>query len=134
LRARWAKDLCWRGDRICSAGTRAVDGQPASIGAVKAMAERGLDISEHRSRQLTERLMTEAHVVVAMTHNHVETMCTAFPLARERIYLLAALAGESHDVEDPYGLPPAVYRAAAGEIARLIDRGYERLMGLVEGR
>ena len=38
---------------VSSAGTNAWDGSPASDGALLVGMERGLDLSEHRSRQLT---------------------------------------------------------------------------------
>lgn len=118
--------------RVLSAGLWAEDGEPPSTGAVMAMAERGIDLTGHRSRRLTRQMVEEADLVLGMAHQHVEAMREAFPEARDRIYLLAEMAGESHGIADPYGLSPGTYRATANEIERLIRAGYERIIALAE--
>lgn len=46
-------------------------GQPASEGAVEVMAERGLDLSGHRSRTVDADLLDRADLVVAMAREHL---------------------------------------------------------------
>ncbi len=55
---------------VSSAGTMDWSGQPAHDYAIAAMAERGLDLSAHRSRRLSEYLVDESDLIVAMTRNH----------------------------------------------------------------
>ena len=55
---------------VSSAGTMDWSGQPAHEYAVAAMAERGLDLSAHRSRRLSEYLVDESDLIVVMTRNH----------------------------------------------------------------
>ena len=55
---------------VGSAGTMDWSGQPAHEYAIEAMAERGLDLSAHRSRRLSEYLVDESDLIVAMTRNH----------------------------------------------------------------
>lgn len=55
---------------VGSAGTMDWSGQPAHEHAIEAMAERGLDLSTHRSRRLSEYLVDESDLIVAMTRNH----------------------------------------------------------------
>ena len=55
---------------VGSAGTMDWSGQPAHEYAIAAMAERGLDLSTHRSRRLSEYLVDESDLIVAMTRNH----------------------------------------------------------------
>ncbi len=55
---------------VGSAGTMDWSGQPAHEYAIAAMAERGLDLSAHRSRRLSEYLVDESDLIVAMTRNH----------------------------------------------------------------
>ncbi len=134
LRARLAKDtrrLHWQ---TASAGVRAEEGLPASVGAVAAMSKRGLDLSSHRSQPVTRPLIEQADLILGMTPNHVEALRLAFPQAAERIYLLAEMAGESHGVADPYGLSLGEYQATAAELERLIEAGYERIVALAERR
>ena len=133
LRRYLDEDDARRDWRVLSAGLWAEDGEPASTGAVMAMAERGIDLTGHRSRRLTPQMVEGADLILGMTPQHVEAMQQAFPEARERIHLLAEMAGESHGIADPYGLSPVTYRATANEIERLIRAGYERMVALAEG-
>ncbi len=55
---------------VASAGTMDWAGQPAHEHAVAAMAERGLDVSAHRSRWLSHHMVGESDLIVAMTRNH----------------------------------------------------------------
>ncbi len=55
---------------VGSAGTMDWSGQPAHEYAIAAMAERGLDLSAHRSRRLSEYLVDESDLIVVMTRNH----------------------------------------------------------------
>lgn len=133
LRRYLDDDDARRGWRVFSAGLWAEDGEPPSTGAVMAMAERGIDLTGHRSRRLTPQMVEEADLILGMAPQHVEALRQAFPEARDRIYLLAEMAGESHGIADPYGLSSVVYRVTANEIERLIRAGYERIIALAEG-
>ncbi len=55
---------------VVSAGTMDWSGQPAHEHAIAAMAERGLDLSTHRSSRLSHYLVDTADLIVAMTRNH----------------------------------------------------------------
>lgn len=55
---------------VGSAGTMDWSGQPAHEHAIAVMAERGLDLSAHRSRRLSEYLVDESDLIVVMTRNH----------------------------------------------------------------
>lgn len=133
LRRHLDEDDVRRNWRVLSAGLWAEEGEPASAGAVMAMAERGIDLTGHRSRRLMRQMVEEADLILGMTPHHVEAMREAFPEARERIHLLAAMAGESHGIVDPYGRSPVFYRATADELERLIRAGYPRIIALAEG-
>ncbi len=132
LRRLLDEDESRRHWRVLSAGVWAEDGEPASTGAITAMAERGIDLTGHVSRRLTRSVVEEADLILGMTGAHVETMRLAFPEAKGRIHLLAEMAGESHGIADPYGLSPSTYRATAAELERLIRKGYKRIVALAE--
>ncbi len=113
---------------VRSAGTWTLEGRPATPLAVEVMAERGIDISSHRSHRLTPQDMEEADLVVVMTQGHKEALTLEFPQAEEKICLLAELAGKSHDIEDPYGSDSIeLYRQCADQIEELLREGYGRL-------
>lgn len=120
-------------DEVTSAGTWTVEDHPPSLLAVEVMTERGVDISSHRSHRLTQKDMEDADLVVVMTQGHKEILTLEFPQAKEKIYLLAELAGKSHDIEDPYGSDSLeLYQQCADQIEELLREGYPRLIELLE--
>ena len=103
-----------RGDyRVVSAGIGAIDGQPPSLHALRAMKELGLDISQQRSRMLTANLVREADLIFGMTHNHVDSVLLLYPFAAEKTFLLRefdeTLDPFEKDISDPIGGSYEVY-------------------------
>jgi protein-tyrosine-phosphatase len=114
-----------------SAGTWTTDGQSASALAVQAMKELDVDISAHSAHHLTNRDVDGASLVVVMGRDHKEALLAEIPQAREKIVLLSELAGERHDIADPYGSDSLqLYRECASEIDRLLREGYSRILEL----
>ncbi len=132
LRAKLARDEARQDWRVMSAGTWAVDGRPASEHAIAEMARRGIDIGDHRSRSVTRDIMAQADLVLAMTRNHLEALLSAFPDQSHKVHLLSEMAGRSIDVDDPYGGLRQDYAQTARELDRLLDAGYERIVGLAK--
>jgi protein-tyrosine-phosphatase len=119
--------------RVRSAGTWTQDGLSASPLAVEAMEETGIDITDHRTHHLTAQDMAAASLVIVMARGHSEALRAEFPEARHKIVLLSELAGEMHDVSDPYGSDSLeLYRQCASEIDRLLRAGYPRLLELIK--
>ncbi|MFC1553563.1 low molecular weight protein arginine phosphatase [candidate division KSB1 bacterium] len=111
-----------------SAGIHAMDGFPASDNSVKVMSERGMDISSHISRTLTEKMMSEANLVLAMSPEHVDYVRVFFPKYFDKVYLLKKYGREDEDifdvtVNDPIGGDEDIYRECfnvlKGEIKRV---------------
>jgi protein-tyrosine phosphatase len=122
-----------KGYKVTSAGTWTVEDHPPALLAVEVMAERGIDISSHRSHRLTQKDLEDADLVVVMTKGQKEALALEFPEAKEKIYLLAELAGKSHDIEDPYGTESKdLYQESADQIGGFLREGYERLIKTLE--
>jgi glycine hydroxymethyltransferase len=100
--------------RVLSAGVSTYPGQPPSAHAVDVLAEMGVDISQHRSRPLSEKVIDEADWIVAMTRSHLDSIIYLFPRAAEKVYLLREFepGATSLDVADPIGMGLEAYRAA----------------------
>src|SRR5688500_365111 len=97
-----------RGDyRVFSAGVGAIDGQPPSPNAVRAMKEIGIDIGHQRSRMLTAELVNQADYIFGMTHSHVDSVILLYPHAAEKTFLLRefdeTLDIFEKDISDPIG-------------------------------
>lgn len=104
---------------VSSAGVATADGMPASDGAKREMARRGLSLEEHRSRVLRAE-QADGALLLCMTRGHLRMVKAAFPQAEADT--LTHFAGLSGDVADPYGGDAAEYRAAADMIAMALER------------
>lgn len=118
------------GWQVRSAGTWAVDGRPASANAIQAMAERGIDLRDHRSHGLTAEDVAQADVILTMEQGQAEAIRAEFPAHAGRVYMLSEMVGLRYDVEDPYGGTPDEYQFCATELEDLIERGYGRIVEL----
>ena len=114
LRARFAR----RGEGVVeSAGLAALEGYPADPIAVALLAERGLDLSAHRARQLTPEMLARFDLLLVMDTLQERRLAMLAPQCRLRLHRIGGYGG--FDVPDPYGEPrPAFERALA-----LIERG-----------
>lgn len=95
-----------------SAGTGAIDGEPAAREAVTAMARRGLDLSAHRSRALAGLDLAVYDRICCVTSRHA-AFVRAQGVPAARIEVLAAASG---GIADPFGGDDAVYEACASQL------------------
>lgn len=101
------------GIRIQSAGIAAMPGGAPSDEAVEVMHESGIDIGEHRSQMLNDRLVQEADLILTMTSGHRQMLLSQWPTAGNRVFVLGR---EQGDVFDPIGMPQEYYEACAQQI------------------
>ena len=85
---------------IESAGLFTVDGESASDGAIEAVKKYGLDLTNHKSRQITPELIQKSDMIIAMTKGHKMSL---LQIAPKKTYTLCELADLEGDIEDPYG-------------------------------
>jgi protein-tyrosine-phosphatase len=117
---------------VVSAGVAALEGMTASRNAIDVLAEQGVDMTGHRSRQLTGDLVDAANVIVVMTASHRDQMRILFRDAREKVFLLRSFdpAADSVDVEDPIGADVGTYRQIRDTIESALPGLNEFLRGL----
>jgi protein-tyrosine-phosphatase len=111
-----------------SAGTSAWDGASASDGALLVGMERHLDLSGHRSRQLTRAIIAENDLIFTMGPHHLERVEALG--AHDKAYLLTAYPSHGpagRAISDPVGAELEVYRATADELETEIRRVFDRL-------
>ena len=113
---------------VSSAGTLGLDGAPAAEHSVSLLAERGLDIADHRSRGLDLAMLEAADLVLAMENGHVGLIQGARPALADRVHRLAEMAGEERDVPDPYGGPRQGYVEMISDVDDLIERGFSSIL------
>lgn len=117
--------------RVRSAGVRAYAGFPATETGVALLAARGIDISTHQSRLLTERLLADADLVLVMEEAHRRAVLHLAPQHLHKVHLLTELAGRDDDVADPVGGSRDDYRRTLAELDALLDAGWPTLLRLL---
>ena len=106
---------------VSSAGLSVLYPAQAAENAIRVMEEYGLDISNHKSRQLTDKMVQNADVILTMTEGHKAILNTIFPLAKEKTHTIGEYAGHAVDVDDPFGGDEQLYRECAETLSRLIE-------------
>lgn len=64
--------------RVKSAGIFASNGAPASDGTIEVLGDAGIDL-KHTSKQVTQKLINWADLVLTMTHEHKQLLINSFP-------------------------------------------------------
>jgi protein-tyrosine phosphatase len=105
------------GARVESAGLAASVGKPADPIAQALLAERGLDLSAHRARQLEPKMLAGFDLVLAMEEGHVREIEALAPEMRGRVHRIGKFG--MFDVPDPYREPREAFERALV----LIERG-----------
>jgi len=103
------------GLRFGSAGSHALDGNPATTLAVAAAAARGGDLARHRARELGRRLVREADLVLTMAAEHLPYVVAFDRSAAERAFVLGAFARVAPDLVSLARSPEQLVAMAAGE-------------------
>ncbi|MGE3174143.1 MAG: L-threonylcarbamoyladenylate synthase [Planctomycetota bacterium] len=106
-----------RGLWFHSAGTATMDGMPASEGSQLVGAELGLDLTGHRSTELTVELARRARQILCLSRSHREAVLGGAPEVQGHTALLRP---DGADIADPYGGEVEVYRRASREIAQAV--------------
>lgn len=102
------------------------DGASASSNSVSAMKEIGIDISGRVSRQITERMVEDADLVLTMSVSHKAVLISNFG-RMEKIYTLAEFIGKQADVTDPFGGDIDVYRQCRELLWEMIEKAINKL-------
>ena len=106
-----------------SAGLYA-DGSPISEKAADALMERGVlptpsnDYRRHVSRNLDEKIVSEADLIVGISGSHAMEIMLRYPAYASKIAVL------SEDVPDPYGGDASVYRACLDMLERILNASF----------
>jgi protein-tyrosine-phosphatase len=136
------------GIEVASAGTWADSGHNATSEACAVVAERGMDLTPHRSRPLDRDELRRADLVIAMTSVHLREIESLDPESARKTLLLKELAELSFDeppgedlprrlqrvlaakrpswrraldLDDPMGLPRASYERCLAEIEQAVE-------------
>lgn len=113
---------------VGSAGTSTMDGAVASDGALLVALEHQLDLSAHRTRQLSRELVAEADLILVMGPHHLERVEALGGTGKA--WLLHAFASDGASqaaVSDPFGGGLDTYRETYQELEAALRRALPRL-------
>jgi protein-tyrosine-phosphatase len=108
-----------------SSGLHAVRGDRVSPEVLSLLSQEGLDLSEHSARQLNQTLVEDSDLILVMAGTHKHELCSIFPDAVNKTYLLKEFAGEDHapgDITDPLGQGLEKYQQVLEEIRQCIKK------------
>jgi len=118
------KGLAIRGT---SAGIMTMDGLEASRNSLLAMEKIGIDISDHRSRQLNETIINNSDLILTMSRSHKSNILNNYEAARGKVFTLLEYAKKiNKDILDPYGMDLRVYEDTRDEIKGAIEECLKR--------
>lgn len=129
---RWVQEKGWSHVEVRSAGTAAIPGAPASVGAIRAAERHGLDLSSHASTPLDRSLVEWADLILTMGAHHAHWVGAEG--GGDKVALLRSFASDGDDrggVADPVGGDDARYEETFRELEDLIDRALSRIEPLV---
>jgi protein-tyrosine-phosphatase len=117
---------------VQSAGTMGLIGHPATELAVAVSKQFDIDISEHRSQDLTDKLLDASDLVLTLATEHYET-CLALGKNPEQVFTLKSFPNPPRDprrdsIDDPVGGNRSRYEKAFFEIDEAIRRALPVLL------
>lgn len=121
----YAEERGWNVE-VASAGTQAMEGQPAAGNAIKALRDIGGDLNEHRSQPATAELVAWADRILVMEMRHAAWMRENLPASDEKVQLLGTFGGLM-EIDDPYGRWIFAFRRSRDEIRRCVENFMDRL-------
>lgn len=98
---------------VGSAGIAAPVGNPATEFAIAVGKELGVDISNHRARQLDRPAIESSDMILVMENGHREWIVSHLPSAREKVRLLGGYPDREIEIPDPIGHSLEFYRSTA---------------------
>lgn len=103
--------------RIRSAGLGALVGHPPDPKAIQLMMEKGIDISDHRARQLNQEMIRKSDLILVMELDQKNRIEEIEPTARGKVFRLGEWGG--FDIPDPYQKEIHIFE----ETLSLIEQG-----------
>ena len=113
------------GITVESAGLGALVGQPASDYSIELMEEMGVDIKDHRARQIHPDMVRDADLVLVMEAGHKRAIDDADATARGKVYRLCEW--QDRDIDDPYRQPKAAFADALEDIEEGVASWVEKI-------
>lgn len=113
---------------VLSCGTLGIVGQPAAHGSQVAMAEVGIDISDHYSQGVQAAILDVADRVFVMAPRHEAFLVQHSPAVAAKIVRTWEYAGEPMEqIDDPIGKDLEAFRQCRDLLDRCMDNWFDAL-------
>ena len=113
---------------VASAGLQAWPGQPAHPVCVELLAERGIDLGEHRSQRFRPDLGVRYDLILTMEQMQMRYIEMVAPVLAGRVQLLGRWG--QGPIADPIGGDRSEFQRCLALIETAIDSWLDRLTGL----
>ncbi|MBV1756313.1 MAG: low molecular weight protein arginine phosphatase [Dethiosulfatibacter sp.] len=117
---------------VVSAGLMTIDGVEASEYSVRVLLDKGINISGHLSKRLTDDMVEEADLILTMTLTHKIAVTMKNDKAIGKTYTLKEFAGYTDgdmDISDPFGMDIDAYKECAEEILMALEISVKKITG-----
>ncbi|MCX5668572.1 MAG: L-threonylcarbamoyladenylate synthase [Candidatus Omnitrophica bacterium] len=111
--------------QVSSAGVMAISGMGASLETREVLAKEGMDVEAHRSQRITQELVEQSDIILAMENVHEDKILQLVPEVKNRLFLLKEFAkiNESNlDITDPAGSSLEFYQDTFLTIKDAVER------------
>lgn len=122
------------GVEVMSAGTKAFDGENASMNAIRAMKDYDIDLSAHRSRKLQPSMIEDADLVLTMGLEQKRVALEMVPQAKEKVFTLGEFASDKSEVDELFGGFERVYKKMQAKHEAFLGENRPRLEELQKER
>lgn len=116
---------------ISSAGISAFETESANQKAINTLIKDGINIKEHKARQISSEIIKDSDLILTMTSSHKNIILSSIPELSNKIYTLKEYAylinnenviGRNLDIADPFGGDYNIYERCALEIKTYLEK------------
>jgi protein-tyrosine phosphatase len=111
---------------VVSVGLEARPGTLVDPVAMELLAERGIDLSDHRARRFEPVTAMRHHLVLVMEPEHQRRILAVAPALAGRVHLLGRWG--PGPIEDPYGASRPVYEDCLARLERSVIAWLNRIV------
>jgi protein-tyrosine-phosphatase len=115
---------------VKSAGLQAVANLPAIPMAQQVCMEAGYNLSNHRSRLLSQEMMNTFNLVLVMEKWQRQEIHHLYPQQSIKTFLLSEMIGIEKDIIDPIGTPLLFHQKVLQEIQQYLTQGFSKIQNL----
>ena len=124
-----------------SAGTMAIEGAPMTEPAIQALELMDIKPKRHKAKGVSQELVDEADLILAMETHHLDELNAIFPEAEDKTHTLKGYVvradgfpgdGGEFNITDPFKQPLEDYIECANEIKQALAGLVKRILSDAE--